>query len=331
MGMGVTEFIGQYDIKKRIKTDFPNPGSSVEANIRVPHKAYNHALLGQAFDYLIRIWLETKCETIHDPHKTISNVSTDWLSLVSYSGLSYDGTNDFDENQFRKSQQNQKYKKSYERARKKHQHFTKTGLNVNDAIDASLVYSGLDYDVGFDNGPLHANSFEKDIVTELQDLFHVLREQKTLIGGSVIISPVFGRRSFILEGHGDFIIDDMLVDVKVTENPTFKPRYWRQLLTYYILNHNHREITHAGIDDYGSDVDHPELSKVGIYFARFGKLQIIDMNNYLQPLEKYNKLRAFINDRAMKINHDKRRNYKKYYELLTEPYDFEDQKTFDDF
>jgi hypothetical protein len=330
MGIGVTEFISKPEIRDRIRRDFPNPGTDVEGEIRVTHSSDQHSLLGQAFDYLIRIWLETNCETVYDPHTHLLRLDADWTFSMDYTPSRY--AEGYDPEKAREyTIDEDKYNRALERARKKREQFNKTGMNVNNAIDAALVYSGLDHNVGFDDGTLQANSFEEKVVTELQELFHNLREQDSLIKQSVIISPVFGERSFILEGHADFIIDDVLIDVKVTEDPAFKPGYWRQLLAYYMLNDIHRELQAAEIDSYGSDVPYPELSKVGVYFARYGELQTIDVENYLQPQEEYERLRAFFVDRAIKVNKDDRRNYDDYRALLTDPYDFEDQTTLGDF
>lgn len=331
MGVGVTDFISKSEIRDRIRRDFPNPGTDVEGDIRVTHDAYDHSLLGQAFDYLIRIWLETNCQTVHDPHTDLIRWGGDWTHSMSYTPSRYANGYDPEKSRNYTIGEQDEYNKALDRAENKRELFNKTGMNVNDAIDAALVYSGLDHNVGFDDGTLQANSFEEDIVTELQDLFHVLREQDELIGESVVISPVFGERSFILEGHGDFIIDDTLIDVKLTEDPAFKPGYWRQLLAYYILNDIHRELRAAEIDSYGSDVPYPELSTMGVYYARFGELQMIDVAEYLQPQDKYEQFRAFFIDRAIEANKDNRRNYDDYRALLTDPYNFEDQKTFGDF
>lgn len=331
MGIGVTKFISKSEIRNRIRRDFPNPGTDVEGEIRVAHNSYEHSLLGQAFDYLIRIWLETNCETVHDPHTDLHRFSTDWTTSMDYTPSRYADSYEPEKARDYTIDEEDEYDKALERARKKHEHYNKTGMNINDAIDASLVYSGLDHNVGFDDGTLEANSFEEEVVTELQDLFHVLREQDALLKQSVIISPVFGERSFILEGNADFIIDDTLIDVKVTEDPSFKPGYWRQLLAYYILNDIHRELQAAEVDSYGSGVSYPELSKVGIYFARYGELQMIDIENYLKPQKEYERLRAFFIDRAIEVNKDNRRNYDDYRALLTDPYDFEDQTTLGDF
>lgn len=330
MGIGVTEFIARQEVRNRISRDFPNPGSDVEGELKISHSSYEHSLLGQAFDYLIRIWLEAKCDTVKDPSES-KRFFGDWTSSLGYSQSRYADGYDLDDQPDFSDDELEARSKALDRAEKKRNQFVKTGMNANDAIDASLVFSGLDHNVGLDDGTIQANSFEDDVVTELQNLFNLLREQDTLTGDTVILSPLFGERSYILEGQADFIVDDMLIDVKTTEDPAFQPAYWRQLLAYYVLNDIHREILANDIDTRGSDISYPALSEVGVYFARYGELKTIDVNEYLQPREKYERFRAWFVDRAIEQNHDGRFNYDPFRELLTDPYDFEDQTSLTDF
>ncbi|SIS19686.1 hypothetical protein SAMN05421752_1249 [Natronorubrum thiooxidans] len=327
MGIGVTKFISKSAVRDKISTEYPNPGSDVDAELQVEHVSYEHSLLGQAFDYLIRFWLESQHGEVHDPHA--DRLDRDWTHALGYTRSHF--TPDWEPLSESASEEREIRNAALERAEKKREQFRKTGMNANDAIDAALVYSGLDLNVGFEEGTITANSFEGDVVTELQELFHLFREQDALLGDSVILSPDFGERSFILEGHGDFIVDLTLVDVKATEDPSFKPGYWRQLLAYYILNDVHRELVAAEVDSSSADTPYPDITTVGVYFARFGELQTIDIQDYLQPWEEYERFRAWFVDRAIEENHDARRNYDPYREVLTEPYDFEDQTTLFDF
>jgi len=41
------------------------------------------------------------------------------------------------------------------------------------------------------------------------------------------------------------------------------------------------------VDSSGADTPYPDITTVGVYFARFGELQTIDVKEYLQPREEY--------------------------------------------
>lgn len=331
MGIGVTEFITRSEVRNRIARTYPNPGTDVSGDLVVEHESYEHSLLGQAFDYLIRIWLEAQCNEVHDPHE--GRYGGNWTTNLGYTRSSYSsGTDSVSKWSPKSKEEQERINTALERAERKHQQFLQTGMNLNNAIDAALVYSGLDLNVGLEEGgQIDANSFEDDVVTELQELAHLLQKQDSRVGDSLIVSPDFGERSFILEGHGDIIVDDTLIEVKTTEDPTFTPDYWRQLLAYYVLNDIHRLLTDQDVDGYGKDIPYPELTTVGVYFARFGVLQTVDITGILTPRNEYERFRAWFVDRAIEQNRDGRRNYDPYTELLTEPYEFEDQTSLFDF
>ena len=61
MWIGVTDFIALEDVRKKINRNYPNPCSGVESYLQVEHEAYDYSLLGTAFDYVLRFWLEEKC------------------------------------------------------------------------------------------------------------------------------------------------------------------------------------------------------------------------------------------------------------------------------
>jgi hypothetical protein len=324
MGIGATEFITKSEVRKRISREYPNPGEGAESNLEIEHVSYEHSLLGQAFDYLIRMWLESQCNEVHDPHE--GRLGGDWTANLSYTSRRLIRSAWGPESE----EENEAINVALRRADRKREQFRKTGMNANNAIDAALVYSGLDHNIGIDDGTVEANSFEDEIVTELQALFHLFRKQDVLIGDSVIISPDFGERSCILEVHGDFIVEDTLIDVKTTENPEFDAEYWRQLLAYYILNDIHRELI-QNREDREMEVPYPHISTVGVYFARYGELKTVDVDDYLQPREDYKRFRAWFVDRAIEYNHDGRVNYDHIRQVLTEPYNFEDQTSLFDF
>jgi hypothetical protein len=312
MGIGVTDFISLKDVRQRIDREYPNPGNHVEEDICVEHEAYNHTLLGNAFDYLTRFWLETKCREIYEPEPLIPS----WALPESDSDLN--SLILVDEEEY----------SALTRAARKKEMFVRTQMNAADAVDAALVLAGVDLDIGDSGSEIEANSFEDDVVSELQELFHLFREQDALLGDTVILGPDFGTRSYILEGHGDFIIDNTLIDVKTTEDPSFKPSYWRQLLAYYVLNDIHRELLD---DPDAAEIPYPVLHEVGIYFARYGVVKTIDVNTVFDSDDEYKRFRAWFVDRAIEENHDGRVNYDETRELLTEPYDFDEQQTLFDY
>lgn len=177
-------------------------------------------------------------------------------------------------------------------------------------------------------------AIETDLLEEMRGLFRLLREQSWTNSETLIERPQFGMYQHILPGEGDFIVDDLLVDVKTTESGSFTPAYWRQLLLYYVLVDIQRVLFDVEGRTYGQadwDRKYPEVNQVGIYFARHGKVQTVDMESLLADTAKYERFRAQIVDRAIEENRHGQHDYSAIREALTEPYTHERQHSLDDF
>lgn len=284
--------------------------------MQVANHGYSHRLIGGAFEFLCRLWVHHQCTVVIEPWRRGGL----WLKRYGEGEtpeilLAADGVEE-DE---------------LERMSRQAEQFIETGLNTDRAMNAALLAAGWRQITEAQEHPgLHLDAFEDDLVTEMRELFDLLRSQAWPDGEVAYHSPNFGQHSHILEGEGDFIVDDLLVDIKTTEDSSFTPTYWRQLLTYYILNDVHGVLCEQ--TGRGSKEKYPDLNKVGIYFARYGELQTVEMDEVINEREEYKRFRAWFVDRAIDENHDKRINYTDIRAALTEPYEFKRQQTlFDDY
>ncbi|WP_276302557.1 hypothetical protein [Halorussus lipolyticus] len=341
MGIGATDFIKIDEVRKEIDSAYPNPGRDVDG-LEVEHSGYSHRLIGNAFEFVCRLWLTRQSEVTREPFR--------WDGLVTYEDGEppriYSGTERriFDkgeepEESLLESERVQKVRKhrnrtivsitpkSLYRAKKHAEQFVKTGMNADEVVNAALLYSGWDQEKE-ENSSIDLESFNDDLVTELQGLFNQLRSQEWTTGELTYLNPNFGQHWNILEGEADFIIDDLLVDVKTTEDETFTPAFWRQLLTYYILNDVQR-VLYEETDR--TDQEYPKVNRVGIYFARYGELQTVDMDDIINDRDEYERFRAWFVDRAIEENHHAQYDYSGIRASLTDPYDFERQKTLFDY
>lgn len=151
----------------------------------------------------------------------------------------------------------------------------------------------------------------------------------------VFDNPKFGNYRHILSGEGDFLVDDLLVDIKTTESRSFTKSFWRQLLMYYLLNDVQRELYEANSVTRSSretfDEKYPEITRVGIYFARYGELRTIEMEDIIEDMGRWEEFRAWIVDRAIEENRHAQMDYSAIRSILTEPYDYERQQSLFDF
>jgi hypothetical protein len=154
---------------------------------------------------------------------------------------------------------------------------------------------------------------------------------------SEVIIPcrrTFGGHRYILPGEGDFIVDDLLVHIKTTENRSFTNTFWRQLLMYYVLSDVQRVLHEVDGRTYSKEPfegKYPENNRVGIYYARYGELQTVDMEEAIDNRGRYKEFRAWIVNRPIEDNRHAQHDYSAIRAVLTEPYDYKKPCTLFDY
>ena len=211
--------------------------------------------------------------------------------------------------------------------------YVETGMNTERLVRAAVINSGWKPDESVHSW-VDRDAFEKDILEEMDEMFRLLRETEWTRGDKVIEEPDFGGHRYVLPGEGDFIVDDLLVDIKTTERREFTNEFWRQLLLYYVLCDVQRtlyDIRGYGEQDDRTHIRYPKINRVGVYFARYGELRVVEMDEAIEDRERYEEFRAWIVDRGIEENRHAQKNYDDVRETLTESYDYKRQQTFSDF
>jgi len=207
-------------------------------------------------------------------------------------------------------------------------------MNTGRVVRAALLNAGWKPDDDVQSW-INREAFADDLLAEMEELFEILRGQDWTDGYEAFEKPQFGKHRHILAGEADFLVDDLLVDIKTTENPSFTNSFWRQLLLYYILNDIQRtlfeseSVSRTGYERF--EGKYPEINRVGVYFARYGELRVVDLNEVISDKDKYEELRAWIVDRGIEENRHAQRDYSPVRDVLTEPYDYERQQSLFDF
>ena len=89
-----------------------------------------------------------------------------------------------------------------------------------------------------------------------------------------LLNPTFRFKHPVGTNQPDFVIDDMIVDVKCTARKSLDRRDIDQLLRYYALSKIY------GFDE-RNDVG--EINRLAIYFARFAQMFVIDVRRDFPP------------------------------------------------
>lgn len=92
------------------------------------------------------------------------------------------------------------------------------------------------------------------------------------------LNPSFGSASSLVGGaDADIIIDDFLIDIKVTKMGKVSRNHFNQLITYYLLDRIEKEATGKSFG----------IKRAGNYFARHGCLTCIPIEQ-LTTIEFFN-------------------------------------------
>jgi len=102
-----------------------------------------------------------------------------------------------------------------------------------------------------------------------------------------VLNPIFGpEASQLLSSDGDLVLDDVLIEIKTVKNFKVDRRNFDQLLGYYTMYRI------GGIRGMSPN---NHISKLGIYFSRYGYLHlykiddIVDESSYLDFIEWFKK------------------------------------------
>ncbi|MGF9891561.1 hypothetical protein ABEX78_23160 [Priestia megaterium] len=115
---------------------------------------------------------------------------------------------------------------------------------------------------------------------------------------NLFLNPTFGETARYINGaDGDLILDDFLIDFKTDKRISLgvNNQYLYQIIGYYILSTENRLVGNSLIE---CEEDDPyDISRIGFYFARYGCLSYIEIEDLKNAMEDSGyPLKQLIND-----------------------------------
>jgi hypothetical protein len=265
--MSLTAFITDknfQELRDKFKTVFPRPPFVPKTALLAPPMTNNHSIVGQAFDYLLRFLLEHH-------HKSKVQFRGGWVADSSYQYI-YSTIKATTSKKirvgFRRDIEKNKLSflkllvKEYSLAKINYSKFLSTG-KITDALIKSALYLAR-LDVTARSGmidPNLGNENENDI-SDMRQLIKILNPECLIVKNHCILNPTFGDGSRLVGGaDADIIIDDTLIDIKVTKNLLLEREHLNQTIGYYIL---------SLIGGVNGDHSFKPIKNIAIYFARHG-------------------------------------------------------------
>jgi hypothetical protein len=259
--MGDKSYITRPPFHEKFRSTITRPKGKLDKPILAPPLTLKPQLVGIAFDYLLRFYLE---------RINVGSKKSEWAAEEGVNLLyPFEGTSD----------KYEKAKGHLDAARNLYQLFMQDGVLTDELISAALRLAYLE-------GTRRSGIFnEADLVTfderdiaDLRQLMSLVREQDFSSRKACYLNPKFGST----ESNADLIIDDKLIDIKTIKSLVLDRRDLHQLVQYYIL------LSVEGIDvgrkrhlNYCGEVC--EVNQICIYFSRHGYLHLMKIADVINP------------------------------------------------
>jgi len=256
------------ELREKFKTEFLTPSFNLKAELKAPSLTNNYGIVGTAFDYLLRFYLEhhNKDTFIHRRFWVADAVfqllSKTWLNSGTEVATGFQRDRVFNTKHLLTIITNQ-----YEQTKVNYKNYVNNGLITDELICNTIFLAKLDLryragmiDQNFDN-------YNPEDIKDIKQLISLVDNKNFQAKEKCYLNPTFGAGSSLVGGaDADLIIDNTLIDIKVTQNLKLDRNHINQVLGYYVL---------SLIGGVNSNPNDRPIENIGIYFARHGELWTI--------------------------------------------------------
>lgn len=261
--MSLTSFLEKNaDVRERFRQEFKKP-TFVAKNKLIASplnpKPINQGTVGTAFDYLLRFLIQQL-----NPH---TNGKRPWIAelvvhkhLASMPDLQAMG------------------RKIVIRARQDLKSFLTEGQISDALIESALMLATLDPIARVPTARIRKacesiGIIQKEDLQDLKNLIYAVDKKTFTTSKLCLVNPTFGSASKLVKGaDADLVIDDTLIEIKTVKDLELEREYFDQVLGYYVLHH---------LGGVGNLEPKPTITKVAIYFSRFGYLHVMPLSEII--------------------------------------------------
>jgi len=246
--MSLTTLLKEKDVAQRFAQEFPVPSVSLEGPVIATPLSKNYGLVGTAFDYLLRFFLELLNGGRCINRRWVAELAPKYIPSLDQ--LDVQGRIDLVK----------KARHMLVGALLHHGRYLDEGVLSDEVIRSCLHLAYLD---GIYRGHRITQDFgkvdERD-VQDLRNLIAIVVPAKFVAFNHCYLNPTFGVASEIVGGaDADLLIDNALIEIKTTKYLSLKPEYYHQLIGYYLL---------AMLGKEHGRLELPEIDRICIYYAR---------------------------------------------------------------
>lgn len=271
--MSLTSFLQNQDVKQRFRQEFAMPKMAVKREVLAPPLSTRYSLVGTAFDYLLRFYLKRL-----NPEAVTKRWVAELVLASPFSPLLQDVVFDLSSGKvvrFRETELTRKAQWIIEQAKADYADYLSSGQMTDRLIESALRLAQLDPIIRAGVIDEDLGNVHREDVDDLRQLISLVEPQLFKASRLCLLNPTFGEASLLVGGaDADLVLDDTIIDVKTTKNLRLERGHFDQLIGYFVLH----EI--AGV---GGLTPRPAITKVGVYFSRFGYLYTIDLSSIIHP------------------------------------------------
>lgn len=268
--MSLTSFLrDNTDVRERFRQEFKKPEFLASKEMIALPLTENFSTVGTAFDYLLRFFIQHL-----NPHTIDKSY---WIAETAV------------EEGLRTGAVKTRCKEIISRARDDWAAYLKKGQMSDALIESALKLATLDpiYRAGV--VPERIGDIHPDDVQDLKNLISAVDKKIFTAKSLCMINPTFGSASELVGGaDADLVVDDTIIDIKTTKKLTLERSALDQVLGYYVLHH---------ISGVGELKPKPTITKVAVYFSRYGYLFVMHLSE-LVDLATFPKFLRWFQKRA---------------------------------
>ena len=264
--MSLTSFLNNKDVREAFRHEFSIPRLGVKKELVAPPLSKRYTLVGTAFDYILRFYLERlnpnvitrKWVAENALSSPLSPILTDVEIDAETGAVSYSET-----------ETTLKVTHLIENAKLHCSNFLLSGSFTNELFESAIHLAQLDVITRAGIIDENLGVAHREDIEDLHNLAININPDLFQTSEICFLNPTFGDGSRLVGGaDADLLIDDTLIDVKTTMKLQLKRDHINQLLGYYILH---------GVSGIGEHSQKLQITKIGIYFSRFAYLHILDL------------------------------------------------------
>ena len=237
------------------------------------------AVIGTAFDYLLRFKIEKL-----NRRRVQSDI---WIAENYYERVrAYEEVREaFSEEQFFHARLVKKIIKS---ARGRLKKYISDDLKLEDLCPDALLLNTIDVVMRTGMFQEQVGEINEIYIDELKRMINIIDDNKFRVEKLAVLNPNFGDASSLVGGaDADLILDKTLLDIKTSKNLATKRAMFDQLVAYFMLSKI------QGLY---------EIENIGIYFARFGEIWLISVDQLFSGHDINSCISSFT-DLALALRH----------------------------